>query len=188
MNRIVCLIAIIVGLGVANGLAAAHAAPKSSPKFSVPRLERAIHDLVNRERRTKRQQLLAWDASLAVVARRHSDDMAKRKYFSHRSPEGETFGMRFKKGGYACALRIGNKVHMGAENIAQVHRYASVNVVNGAQYFDWNSESKIARETVAGWMGSPGHRANILTRHWRREGIGLGIAKDGKIFATQNFC
>jgi uncharacterized protein YkwD len=37
-------------------------------------------------------------------------------------------------------------------------------------------------------MGSSGHRRNILTRHFRREGIGVAIGKDGKVLITQNFC
>jgi uncharacterized protein YkwD len=37
-------------------------------------------------------------------------------------------------------------------------------------------------------MSSSGHRRNILTRHYRREGIGVAIGKDGKVLVTQNFC
>jgi uncharacterized protein YkwD len=188
MKQLTCLRAIVLVLGCAIAAIPVYSAPKSPPKISVPRLEREIHDLVNRERQAQGLKSLAWDGPLAVVARRHSEDMAKRKYFSHNSPEGETFGGRFKKGKYVCALRIGNKVHMGAENIAQVHRYTGATVINGVKYFDWNSEAKIAHDTVGGWMASPGHRANILTGHWRKEGIGLSIAADGKIYVTQNFC
>jgi uncharacterized protein YkwD len=188
MTRLMCRLAVLLVLAGTLSATRAYAAPNSPPRISVPRLEGAIHELVNRERKTQGLKLLAWDGPLAAIARRHSEDMAKRKYFNHNSPEGETFSGRFKRGKYVCALRKGNKVHMGAENIAQVHRYAAVTVINGVQLFDWNSEAKIARDTVAGWMASPGHRANIVTGHWRKEGIGLAVGKDGKIFVTQNFC
>jgi uncharacterized protein YkwD len=37
-------------------------------------------------------------------------------------------------------------------------------------------------------MKSPGHRKNILTPHWGKEGIGITISPDGKEYVTQNFC
>jgi len=83
---------------------------------------------------------------------------------------------------------VGNVIHLGAENIARGNLYASVTTVNRIQHFDWSSEERIARAAVEGWMASPGHRANILTAHWKREGIGLVIAPDRKVYITQNFC
>ena len=164
------------------------AAPRPQPTVSATRLEKAIHDLINRERRAQGLSALAWDGSLGAVARAHSADMAKRNYFSHSSPEGDGFGRRYLKARYRCAVRVGNTDYLGAENIARGNLYTSVTTVNGIQHFDWNSEEKIARTAVAGWMASPGHRANILTAHWRHEGIGLAIARDRKVYITQNFC
>lgn len=161
---------------------------KLQPAVSPARLEKAIHDLINRERRAQGLKPLAWDGPLGAVARGHSGDMAKRNYFSHNSPEGDTFGKRYRKARYRCALRIGNTIHLGAENIARGNLYASVRTVNGIKDFDWNSEEKIARTTVEGWMASPGHRANILAAHWKHEGIGLVVAPDQKVYITQNFC
>jgi uncharacterized protein YkwD len=37
------------------------------------------------------------------------------------------------------------------------------------------------------WMHSPGHRANILNRGYRRIGVGAFTAKDGTIFWCQQF-
>jgi len=147
-----------------------------------------IHGLINRERLAENFAPLAWDASLAAVAHGHSADMARRSYFSHDSPEGEDFEARYRKGQYKCALRTGNVIHLGAENLARGSLYASVTTRNGVEYFDWNSEEKIASTTVRGWMASPGHRANILTAYWRHEGIGIVIAPDRKVYVTQNFC
>ena len=161
---------------------------KPQPALSVARLEKALHDLVNRERRAQGLEPLARDATLAVVARNHSDDMAKRNYFSHQSPEGEGFGARYARARYKCALRVGDTLHLGAENLAQGNLYASVTTVNGVQTFDWNSEAQIAGAAVAGWMDSPGHRVNLLARQWRHEGIGVAIAPDRKVYVTQNFC
>ena len=131
---------------------------------------------------------LAWDSRLAGVARGHSRDMAKRGYFSHESPEGKNFADRYGTARYFCAVREGRATYGGAENIWQGSRYASVRIVNGVKSIDWNSEAKIALTVVEDWMKSPGHRANILTARLTREGIGLAIAADYRIYVTQNFC
>ena len=38
-----------------------------------------------------------------------------------------------------------------------------------------------------GWMGSTGHRANILECSWQRHGIGAATGSDGRIYWTQVF-
>ena len=151
-------------------------------------LERSIHTLINRERGKQGLSPLARDDVLARIARGHSKDMASRRYFSHDSPEGHDFSFRYRREGYTCSLRIGNTVHMGAENIFLNVRFNSVTTVNGKAYYDWNSEEQIAETTVRGWMDSPGHRKNILMPHWRNEGIGVFLSPDDKIYITQNFC
>lgn len=60
--------------------------------------------------------------------------------------------------------------------------------MNSVAYYYWNSSDKIAGKALEGWMKSPGHRKNILTPHWKREGIGVEISADDKVYITQNFC
>ena len=95
---------------------------------------------------------------------------------------------RYSQDGYTCSVRVGNTFYTGAENIALNNLYDSITTINGVAYHDWNSFEKIAETTVQGWMKSPGHRHNILMPHWRREGIGIVIAPDDKVYITQNFC
>ena len=156
--------------------------------ISAANLEKQIHTLINKERQKQGLTKLEWDDALAGIGRKHSRDMAKRNYFDHYSPEGHDFSYRYQQQGYQCAIRINRTIHMGAENIAQNNLYDSVTTVNGTAFYDWNSQEKIAETTVQGWMKSPGHRKNILTPHWRHEGIGVIIAPDDKVFITQNFC
>ena len=40
---------------------------------------------------------------------------------------------------------------------------------------------------VSAWMHSPGHRANLLSRHFHRIGIAGWRATDGTTYATQDF-
>lgn len=42
-------------------------------------------------------------------------------------------------------------------------------------------------EVLRSWMGSPGHRANILNRSYRRIGVAAYVARDGTIYWCQQF-
>lgn len=162
--------------------------PRSPPAIDGAEIARRIHGYVNEERARRGRAALDWDARLAGIALRHSRDMARRDYLSHDSPEGQDFDARYRQGGYRCAIRVGSLVHAGAENIALGRLYNSMRVVNGVADYDWNSAEQIARKVVDGWMDSRGHRRNILAPHWRREGIGVEIHPDNKVYVTQNFC
>lgn len=162
---------------------------RTRPTIRGPELERQIHVLINKERRKHGLTLLEWKETLAVVARKHSRDMAKRGFFSHYSPEGNDFSYRYRQEGFTCGVPVGRTIYQGGENIALNHLYDSVIMVNGAATsYDWNSQNKIAETTVQGWMNSPGHRKNILTPYFKSEGIGVVIAPDDKVYITQNFC
>lgn len=159
------------------------------PDIHIAKLEKHIHDLINGKRKKRGLSSLAFNESLNAIARRHSDDMAGRNYFSHYSPEGHGFSHRYNKAGYACKIREkGTSYFTGAENIYQNNLYNRVTIVKGIKYHDWNSLETIAGTTVEGWMNSPGHRKNILMPHWQSEGIGVAISSDGRIYITQNFC
>jgi uncharacterized protein YkwD len=161
---------------------------KSKPSISIAKLEKTIHLLINKERQQNGLSAMSWDDSLAGIARKHSRDMSKRNYFDHYSPEGHDYLFRYRQGGYQCAVTEGRIIHMGAENIALNHLYDSVTTINGRAFYDWNSQDKIAETTVQGWMKSPGHRKNILTPYFRKEGIGVIISPDDKVYITENFC
>ncbi len=186
--RVALLAAVwLVSATAQTGLAMADP-PRSPPAIDGADVARRIHDYVNVERARRGLAVLAWDARLARIALRHSRDMAKRNFFSHDSPEGQDFDARYRQAGYRCAIRVGSVVHAGAENIALGRLYSSMRIVNGVAEYDWNSAEQIARKVVDGWMDSRGHRKNILTPHWRHEGVGVEIHPDNKIYVTQNFC
>lgn len=44
-----------------------------------------------------------------------------------------------------------------------------------------------AADVVAGWMSSPGHRANILNATFTETGVGVRADSNGLLFFTQNF-
>jgi uncharacterized protein YkwD len=158
------------------------------PVVTASDVAQRIHKLVNDERARHGLSTLAWDKALAGIAANHSRDMLRRDTLTHDGPEGQNFGDRYRQAGYSCQIRIGNVIHTGAENVALVRLYNRATTRDGVQHYDWNSPREIARQTVDGWMRSRGHRENILTPHWRRQGISIEIAPDNKVYVTQNFC
>jgi len=106
---------------------------------------RGLVELVNRYRRTHGLGELEWDPRLARVAQAHSEDMARRSFFSHRNPDGLTPFDRLRA--------------------ADVHYQAAAeNIAEGQE---------TAEEVFGGWIGSPGHRRNLENPAFTRHGIGL---------------
>jgi uncharacterized protein YkwD len=88
-------------------------------------------------------------ASLAAAASQHSTQMARLGYFSHNSANGASMGARVR-GYYPMAG----------------HRYWAV-----GENLLWASPSIDSARSLSLWMGSPGHRANLLSGQWREIGI-----------------
>lgn len=131
---------------------ASPAAPASAPASPPPAGSAAAPDemaaevarLVNEHRARIGCPPLAWDALAARAAQAHSDDMARRGYFSHVSPEGRNVGDRLRAAG-ASWRAVG-------ENIAEGQPTAAL--------------------VVRGWLASPGHRENIENCAYTRQGVG----------------
>jgi uncharacterized protein YkwD len=139
----------------------------------VAQIRAATLCLVNRERARDGEHPLRWNNHLVAAAQAHTESMAFEGYFEHIGPHGETPLMRMRHAGYIYSANIGFEV---GENIA------------------WGSLSlSTPRAIVAGWMGSYGHRANILDANYRETGIGisphLGLLAPGESggIYTQDF-
>lgn len=87
---------------------------------------------------------LRQDPVLAAVAQAQAEDMLRRHYFDHRSPEGVNPFQRMQ--------RAGISFRAAAENIA-------MGVNDARRVFDL-------------WLQSPGHRHNLLNKVYGRHGIG----------------
>lgn len=163
---------------------------KVKPVINTQRLERMIHDIVNQERNKAGLDSLALDDCITRVARMHSADMANQHYFSHINPLGEDQTARGARLGCYCHKVVGIYYYIGlSENIFQNTLYDRYWSTNGIiTRYEWNSEEEIAQSTVQGWMNSPLHRENILTARYDREGIGVVISDDDKVYITQDFC
>ncbi|MDI1459722.1 sigma-70 family RNA polymerase sigma factor [Catellatospora sp. KI3] len=137
--------------------ASASASPR--PTARAPQtLEEQILVLVNAERKKVGCGPVHADARLAKAARLHSEDMAKRDYFSHDTPEGVSPWDRAKAQGYTTP---------SAENIA--------------------AGNATAKATMQQWMNSKGHRANILNCSSKAMGVGRGTGGTYRYYWTQMF-
>ena len=149
-----------------------------------------VHQRTNQYRQQTGLDPVSWDEKLSNVARGHSQDMALRGYFAHETPEGVDPTGRAESLGYKCEKIIGNLIYKGiAENIFQNNLYDVVWYTGDIPTsYEWNTQGEIAQTTVDGWMESTGHRKNILTEMYNKEGIGVEIGADDKVYITQNFC
>jgi len=134
-------------------------------------VELAVHSKVNENRASAGVGSLEFHAGLANVARKHSQDMIDRNFFDHTNPDGLDPFDRIAAAGISCTWQ--------GENIA----VRNVNYGCG----DGGSQG-VADCIVNGWMNSSGHRTNILTEAYKKEGIGVAITSDGEVYATQVFC
>lgn len=163
---------------------------EDKPQFDSQKIEYLVHQLTNQERKNYGLSQLVFDSEITQIARGHSQDMASREYFAHETPEGFTPSDRAEQVGYVCQKIVGLQMYSGlAENIFQGYLFNSYYTLNNViTSYDWSSEEEIAKTTVEGWMNSHGHRENILTEIFDREGIGVEISPDNKVYVTQNFC
>jgi uncharacterized protein YkwD len=153
----------------------------SKPEIRVPDLEIQIHQAVNLQRQANMRDRFEWDDTLGNLARAHSEDMAKRGYFKHITPEGESPMKRVQAAGYTRCSLVG-------ENIHQNNLYDRVIEEKKKKTYEWNSQEKIALTTLRAWMDSADHRQSILDKKYTREGVGVAIAPDDKVYITQIFC
>jgi uncharacterized YkwD family protein len=120
------------------------AAPTTPVDSSVSAYENKVLALVNVERQKNGLSSLTMDTALSNVARKKSEDMKAKNYFSHTSP---TYGSPFD-----MMKQFGISYKAAGENIAMGQR--------------------TPEEVVTAWMNSPGHSANILNANFTHLGVG----------------
>ena len=163
------------------------------PTTDISKLELKIHDLTNTERQKLNLSLLSYDAEIRNIARGHSEDMSVRNFFAHETPDGKSPTDRALSANFALDNRswfkkLNSSQWQFGENIYQTNLYDSVYLINNIPtHYYWSDLEKIAKKSVNGWMNSKEHRENIVLPLWKKEGIGVYISDDDKVFITQNF-
>lgn len=94
---------------------------------------------------------LVYNAEIARAAQEHAEDMAKNRYFDHDSLDGRSFFDRINATNY--------RGDPAGENIA--------------------SGFPTAEETLTGWLESPGHCRNLMSR-FDHTGLGYAVRVDNR--------
>lgn len=154
-----------IGQGYADGLAGLardfgiDVEEDPVPGDRVPDIVVEVVAATNAERVRHGLRPLTVDDRLGRAAQGHSEDMARRAFFSHENPDGAQVWDR--------AVAAGYQYRKVAENIAAGQRTAA--------------------EVVRGWMDSPGHRANILDGELTQIGVGHALGGTYGVCWTQVF-
>jgi uncharacterized protein YkwD len=131
-------------------------------------IEQRLFDLMNVQRYRGRLRPLVEAPTLTIAARRHSEDMLRRRFFNHVNPDRKTHRDRID-----AVLRW--KSGETAENLWM--RSGPVTKAN---------LSKIVDDAIAQLMASRHHRANILNRRYTHMGIGVAMTAS-EVRVTQLF-
>lgn len=116
------------------------------PSANPQKLAEEILKYINIERKKVGVGELTINGILVALATKHSEDMHKRNYFSHTTPEGITFPQRLQIAGFTA----------GGENLYYAGR-----------------DNFSAQESVEAWLSSSGHKRNMLFSGFHQVGIGV---------------
>jgi uncharacterized protein YkwD len=135
---------------------------KTAPFADLERMRKEMLARVNRERTERGLAPLRRHPRLDDIAQAHANDMFRRRYYSHDTPEGKSAMDRIQAGGYRA-------------------RYAGENIARGQYSVD---------EVMDGWMESKTHRDHLLSLIFDDVGFGLSFGKNPgghEIIWVQNF-
>jgi len=128
------------------------------PPNNFDEISKQLLDLHNQQRQQQGRSPLQLDTVLTKLAVDHSAFMARTGNFAHDEP-GNPFNNRMRNSGLLYRT--------AAENIALSYPTPAA--------------------VVTGWMGSPGHRANIMNPNLNRVGFGLVKSASGRFYWTADF-
>lgn len=155
-------IGFLIGLWIALALSPliiANAAAEGEAN-DLERLGDLLHAEVNRIRAERHLVPLERRSDLDQVAKAHSQDMGRRGYFSHHTPEGANPLDRL------TAVGIPGMT-LAAENLGKT------------------TESEPTQRIVTQWLASKDHRRNLLAPAFNSTGIGVALGSDGALVYTQ---
>ncbi len=112
-------------------------------------VRKTMLERVNAARKAAGRRPLSADPHLDAAAQEHAQDMLTRAYYDHDTPEGLTPRNRIEASGYLA--------HKVGENIAE-------------------GEFSV-EEVMSGWLGSSGHRRNLLDPEFSDFGVGLAVGR-----------
>jgi len=142
----------------------------------------------NEERERRNRAPLTYNEMLESIAQGHADDMSKRNYLDHISPEGKSPHDRAVEQEYPRErIREDKSVIYGiGENIVRFPTGNSV-YVNGFGYIDPADPIQLANVAITSFLNSASHKETLLSDIYREIGIAAMMAQDGYYYLVQNF-
>ena len=141
--------------------------PAAAAPDALDQLRQHALELVNQARAQNGLPALKAGSKLDQAAQAHAEDMLRRRYYAHDTPEGKDPRDRYLAAG-------GSPSSLIEENIARCQRCPVP------------PEAAAVDSLQRSWMASPEHRDNILARGIDR--MGFGIAGDQEaLYAVQDF-
>lgn len=159
MRRILLLLPLSLVLVVGCTPQTAPPAP-ADPATAQPAWVGEMLSRINAERAAVGAAPLSLCATLMTAAQLHSQDQAARSTMSHTGGNGSSMVQRAEAAGYRGWTSLAENVAMG---------YPGVDAV------------------MDGWMGSSGHRANLLAASTQHVGVGRAASGSGQLYWTQDF-
>lgn len=149
-----------LGVAAAGQATAAGTTPATGERLQT--LDQALLEAVNAVRAEHGLRPLVRSGALEQAAALQSRSMLSGGFFAHDAPNGPTFSARVKRF-YAPAAGRGG--WSAGENLL------------------YTSGAIDAGDAIRAWMGSPGHRKNMLDPTWREVGIAsMHTSSAGGIF------
>ncbi len=124
----------------------------SAPSGSATATAKEVVAIMNAARAKAGCGPLKINAKLMAAAKTHATNMAVKDFFGHANKDGSKFSKRVKKQGY-------------------VYRRVAENIAAGMD---------TAREAAYGWLGSSGHRKNILDCKLKDTGVAVAYQANDK--------
>ena len=149
------------------------------PIIDIARLEKAVFELANFERKRASRKPLAWNKDLAAIARLHSSYLAQQNtglrntfYLAHDDTQGSTPAGRLEQNNVFYFDKSAENLH--ANSIIKTFLADEKNTPVA-----YNTEEELAKKAAGGWMRSPVHRQNLLSGAYDETGVGIAMDPTG---------
>jgi uncharacterized protein YkwD len=152
---------------------------------------RDVFTRLNGQRKQQALSTLTYNKTLEKAAQAHAEWMARQRKMEHLQPPPASFDEhrtcnhhpvnRAINAGYLDWDEVFTAVP-GANGMAVVTKADANDHIGEIIAAAWGGGHPASHtgKIVDGWMKSPGHRKEILTKHYKERGIGVACTPDGK--------
>jgi uncharacterized protein YkwD len=164
------VVAMAASTGAARAMDRAAVAKSPWPRRACSPDELRFVALINAERRSRGVAPLTVDPLLVAVARAHSREMSRKRYFSHWSP--------------TPALRTPDQRYQAAYRKRFGGSFTRPFLLGENLFSGSFPDVEIGHQAL---MASPSHRYNVLDEQFNEVGIGTFVNASGEYYVTQVF-